>query len=124
MPFDAQLDPEHETAQKTNRAKLYCAHCSKLITYQDWAISMRGSHEHTVFNPAGMVFTIGCFKDTLGCWATGKPSDQFSWFPNYLWQISLCEGCGKHLGWYFSADKTTSGFFGLILNRLKTQDLE
>ena len=118
MPFDAQKHLQDKDGLLLGKEKLFCASCSHWITAKDWQISIKDGHEHTVFNPAGIVFHIGCFRDAPGCWATGKPSSDFSWFPGYRWRLALCEGCGKHMGWLFTGSGPIPAFYGLILNRL------
>lgn len=49
-------------------------------------------------------------------YVTGRPSIEFSWFPGYSWQITLCSACHHHLGWKFLAIKESvvpKSFFGL-----------
>lgn len=94
---------------------LYCAACGTLMTRGRWRVARRDAHEHTVFNPAGRVFTIVCFKEAPGAATQGLPSDEFTWFPGYRWTIAACRGCSIHIGWrYDGADV----FFGLIKGRL------
>jgi hypothetical protein len=94
---------------------LYCAVCGVLMTRGRWRVLRRDAHEHTVFNPAGRVFTIVCFKEAPGAVAQGSPSDEFTWFPGYRWMVAACRGCSIHIGWrYDGADV----FFGLIKGRL------
>lgn len=75
-----------------------------------------GAHQHTFFNPAGIVFEIGCFTQANGCMAAGPPSTEFSWFKGFAWRYVLCSGCFTHLGWLFESSQ--SSFHGLILKRL------
>jgi len=121
MPFDAEKKLETIQGLGLAKEKLFCASCGHWVTQGEWKVSMKEAHEHTVFNPAGMVFTIGCFRDAPGSWSTGQPNDQFSWFPGYRWRLSLCEGCGKHLGWLFTGSGPFPAFYGLILNRLSNE---
>ena len=94
---------------------IYCAACGMLVTRGRWRIEQRAAHEHTVFNPAGVVFTILCFKDAPGTASQGTPSDEFTWFAGYRWSVAVCRGCSVHIGWrYDGADV----FFGLIKPRL------
>jgi hypothetical protein len=105
---------EHDTDLSTDDA-LYCAACSLLMTRGRWRIVRRDAHEHTVFNPAGRLFTVVCFKEAPGAAAQGFPSDEFTWFPGYRWTISVCRGCAIHIGWRYDGDDV---FFGLIKLRL------
>lgn len=92
---------------------LFCKSCSNQITRRVHAISINGSHTHTFFNPAGIVFELGCFSDASGSLSVGEATAEFTWFPGHHWRIVLCHRCRFHLGWYY--EKGESGFFGLIL---------
>lgn len=96
---------------------LFCKQCNTGIAKEKDRISRAGKHLHTFFNPAGVIYEIGCFRQASGCYVDGPLSNEFAWFANYSWQISLCATCSKHLGWFFSSTEDT--FFGLIVNRLK-----
>ena len=99
---------------------LVCALCRNLVTSRALAISMSGSHAHTLANPHGFEFRIGCCADAPGCLEFGEESAYWTWFPGFTWRVSLCRQCGEHLGWLFrSAD---AHFFGLVLDRLAQAD--
>ncbi len=102
----------------THRRKvLVCASCIAPITEETARITKRGSHEHRFFNPYGIVYGIGCFSQAPGCADVGESSQEFSWFPGYLWRVACCRRCQSHLGWhFFGAEK--DNFHGLILDRL------
>ncbi len=95
--------------------EILCAACKHVITRARWRISRNGDHAHTVFNPAGVVFQILCFKEAPGSEATGGASGEFTWFRGYNWRIAVCGGCGQHLGWRFEGPDV---FFGLIKPKL------
>ncbi len=113
--------PDVEELGKEEEEKFYCANCGHLITTGRWLISVDGGHEHTFFNPAGIIFDIRCFKEAPGAVAAGKSTDEFTWFQGYSWQAALCRGCGAQLGWQFTGDDAPPVFFGLIRDRLTTQ---
>jgi len=96
---------------------LICAACSRRITRNSERISVADSHEHQFFNPAGFLFHIGCFRSAPGCFSTGQPTMEFTWFPGFAWRHALCDGCGQHLGWRFE-NSEANAFFGLVLSRL------
>ena len=100
---------------------IICRQCRQAITRPQERISIQGSHRHTFANPHGIVFEIGCFKDTSGCGYAGAATDEFSWFAGYSWRICFCSMCLTHLGWLFSA---SSGdiFHALILDRIIQPD--
>ncbi|CCQ73239.1 cereblon family protein [Magnetospira sp. QH-2] len=104
--------------------RLFCAHCDHPVTREAWRISLRGDHDHVVFNPAGVVFRIGCFEQAEGCLPMGPPSCQFSWFSGYVWRMALCSDCGWHLGWHYAGDGAPATFFGLIQDRIRTRPPE
>ncbi len=79
-------------------------------------ISVESSHNHTFFNPAGIVFEIGCFSKAPGCGIVGEASSEFSWFAGTKWTTAICSGCLCHLGWLFEG--RGEPFFGLILTSL------
>src|SRR5215831_1714520 len=79
---EAEKQPENELLEE--RA-IVCAACGALLTSSRHRENAFGSHEHTFMNPAGFVFTIGCFSKADGCIATGPSSDDWSWFPGYRW---------------------------------------
>ena len=113
-----QTKPEDEASGETAVATddaLYCSDCFHLITRTRWQISAKGDHAHTVFNPAGRLFQIGCYSDAPGATPGGDASEKFTWFPDYVWRIALCRNCGRHMGWQFLGDDE---FYGLITAHL------
>ena len=103
--------------EEKEEGMLRCKACDAGIAKQADRISKGGKHLHTFFNPAGIVYEIGCFRRAPGCSKEGPSSREFSWFADYSWQISFCRSCTRHLGWFFSSGDDV--FFGLIINRLK-----
>ena len=87
------------------------------VTGRDKKIQVSGSHEHTFFNPAGIVFELGCFSAAPGCHRAGRATSDFTWFAGYVWRFALCRNCNSHLGWFFEMGEHS--FFGLILAHLK-----
>lgn len=104
-----------ETAAELPEA-LYCKGCGRAVTAKDQAITVQSSFRHTFFNPAGIVFELGCYRQAPGCNPAGPPSTEFSWFAGYSWRLALCSGCQAHLGWCF--ESALARFWGLILNKL------
>jgi hypothetical protein len=94
-----------------------CKVCGRAVTGRDQEIAVHGSHAHTFFNPAGIVFELGCFVTAPGCYSTGEATSEFTWFAGYVWRFALCRRCNSHLGWFF--ETAESSFFGLILANLK-----
>lgn len=107
--------PEERPAVDPEEAIL-CRTCRAPVTESRAAVSVNGSHLHTFFNPAGIVFDIRCFSRAAGCSVYGEPTSEFAWFAGSHWQYAVCATCQVHLGWFFNAP--ASSFFGLIRDRL------
>jgi len=111
-------DPEEaEEELREEQPAILCRNCGHAITSGAQQIEIAGSHRHTFFNPVGIVYELGCFARAPGCSLAGEASDEFSWFPGYVWQIALCARCTTHLGWQFQGSGRS--FYGLILSRLQ-----
>lgn len=109
---------DEDGSLRQEQPAIFCSACTHLITTEDQRCEIAGSHRHTFFNPAGIVYELGCFTRAPGCGLVGEPSADFSWFAGHLWRIAVCARCAAHLGWRFqSADAT---FYGLILANLQS----
>lgn len=106
-----------ESEQPRHGQNLCCGYCRRQVTREDLRIPVQGSHQHVYSNPHGIVFEIGCFASASGCQAVGVPTEEWTWFRGFAWQIAICKGCGEHLGWRYS-NTGSDTFFGLILGRL------
>ena len=107
---------EKEKSDRADEA-LVCTSCLNTITLRDHAVRINGSHTHTFFNPQGIVFELGCFREASGCLALGEATSEFTWFADSVWRFALCRKCGTHLGWHY--EMRESQFYGLILARLR-----
>jgi hypothetical protein len=112
-----QLIQEEDEEKKEEEKHILCAQCRAVITSPHERIEVQGAHEHTFFNPYGIIFQIGCFRQARGCGYQGPAIAEFSWFPGYSWRIAICSSCLTHLGWLYSAPDKES-FCGLILDHL------
>jgi hypothetical protein len=95
---------------------IVCAACYFAVTDPSRQIRVHDSFSHVFANPYGQVFEIGCFSKARGCRQNSIPSEEFSWFSGYAWQVGICRGCNSHLGWIFSNHNHL--FYGLILDKL------
>ncbi|XP_050091140.1 protein cereblon [Anopheles aquasalis] len=96
-----------------------CKRCdSEIANYNDiFAMSKQGV-QTSYCNPSGYVHdTLTVLKTKENSTLTvDRPSTDFSWFPGYSWQITVCANCRQHLGWKFVATKKNflpKSFFGL-----------
>jgi hypothetical protein len=114
---EERLVQEEDEEKEEEEKHILCAQCRAIITSPHERIEVQGAKEHTFFNPYGIIFQIGCFRQARGCGYQGPGNEQFSWFPGYSWRIALCSSCLAHLGWLYSAPDKES-FHGLILDHL------
>lgn len=94
------------------RELLHCRSCRQAITAERFRIQVDGAHQHRFLNPSAQVYDVCCFQWAPGAVISGRPTTEFSWFADYLWQYALCEQCKTHLGWFY--DDGSDAFFGLI----------
>lgn len=111
------LGKEGEEEEVSPNEAIYCRTCGGVVTAREQKIAVHDSHTHTFFNPAGIVFELGCFRAAPGCHSTGEATSEFTWFAGYVWRFALCRQCSSHLGWFF--EMGDSSFYGLILANLK-----
>ncbi|MGI9536412.1 MAG: cereblon family protein [Desulfocapsaceae bacterium] len=114
-PDRDNLSTEKDESDKEQQKGLLCRVCHQLITTSKESLEKDGKHLHTFFNPAGIVYEIGCFRRAPGCLPFGAPSSEFAWFGGYSWQVVYCRSCQQHLGWRFSGEDR---FYGLVVNKL------
>ena len=117
LEFDLDLEELVDLDEEDKEERtLNCKHCGYRITNVNARISISERHAHTFTNPHGFIYRIGCFCEAPGVVPDGPPSNYWSWFPGYQWQIELCKHCMIHMGWHFKSDD--DHFYGLILDRL------
>lgn len=107
-----------DQSEEEQEKALLCRYCGHTITAAADAIEVNDGHHHTFFNPAGVIYEIGCFSKAEGCSQYGPFSTEFTWFAGYSWRLALCSSCGVHMGWYFSSGEL--GFYGLITKNLSS----
>jgi hypothetical protein len=112
----AQGAPRVVLEAREGGAILACSFCRTPVTSRAAAIAVGGQHEHSCENPHGYTYVIGCFAAAQGLVAVGVPTQEWTWFPGYSWQVQHCAACEQLMGWrYQSAD---GGFYGLIVRHL------
>ncbi len=118
-PTPADLDEaESQSTAKAPGKALVCTACGATITFESERINFHGGHAHTRTNLHGFSYHFGCFDWAPGCANLGQAEAAHTWFPGYRWRLAVCGQCGEHLGWSFR-NSGGSGFYGLILARLK-----
>ena len=93
-----------------------CRRCRTVVTHGEQAVERGGAHERTFRNPEGYSFTIRCFQDALGCFASGGLTAEATWFAGYQWCFAQCKGCEDHIGWWYVGSGPS--FVALIATRL------
>jgi hypothetical protein len=112
--LQGQVKPAEE--EKEEEKAIFCKSCGCKITAYDQVTIINGQSQHTFNNPAGIVYTIGCFMTAEGCINQGSPTPEHTWFPGFSWSFAHCSRCYRHLGWFYRAD--SKSFYGLILDNL------
>jgi len=110
-PDARALDPDITPPGK----KLLCYRCHSIITSESEQVWLNGASVHYRTNLAGIGYRFFSFHTAPGCSISGMPTDEYTWFAGYQWQIASCRQCREHLGWVFTG---TDRFFGLISDKL------
>lgn len=114
-PLDESTAPS-DGAADTERSRAWrCRACGQRVAEcgAEWSPT-DGATRFVFANPAGRVFEIVTLSAAPGAKAWGEPTLEHTWFPDHLWRMLSCAGCGRHLGWAFEPVGTTSrGFVGL-----------
>lgn len=105
-------------AGKQGGELLVCRCCHNPITTDGEKIEIGLSHHYRFTNPAGISYSIGCFRHAPGCTLVGEATAEDSWFGGYSWQVAICAECLEHIGWYYQ-NPLQRFFFGLIPERLR-----
>mgnify|MGYP001001038095 CR=1 FL=1 len=118
--LDTDLIEKHNIEATKEKPDNYiaCAKCGFVLSSTDYAIEVEGHHEHLQCNPSGLTFVFKCFSKAPGIILSGKPTQEFTWFDEYLWQISHCQNCGEQIGWFFQKNDQER-FFGLINDKIR-----
>lgn len=98
---------------------LQCLRCSSVISDSDQLLHRTDEGCSGLFvNSHGwihdMITTSQVKLESVSF--SGVPTEEFTWFKGYAWQIFNCRRCGSHLGWRYSTkdvSKVPSHFFGL-----------
>jgi hypothetical protein len=92
-----------------------CAWCLNHVANERDRFKYGGKDEFNFTNPEGIRFEIITFLQTFGCRQTGTPTLEHTWFPGHAWSFCQCDGCGQHLGWFYTGQHD---FAGLIIGRI------
>ena len=110
--FEVHLSDDQEIDRKWIR----CRNCFNKIALISDKININHTDTHIFENPSGIFFRIICFSEAPGSVNDSEYTYENTWFPGYLWSISLCRSSTKHLGWHY--DSGSGKFYGLIADRL------
>ncbi len=110
------LEGRVATAVSDAEGDWLCAWCLNRVANEKHRLKLEGKDEFTFSNPAGIVFEIITFSQTLGCEETGIPTLEHTWFAGHAWSFCECDRCGQHLGWYYTGPLD---FVGLITERIR-----
>ncbi len=113
VDIEAQTD---STADASER-RICCAACGHPLTRETEQASITGAHQHQRMNPHGFEYDVRIFRSAPGCREVGQATIEHTWFAGYAWRVSLCGGCGEHVGWFFQA-AGADRFHALISDRI------
>ncbi|XP_029034768.1 protein cereblon [Osmia bicornis bicornis] len=104
-----------------------CCDCDSFIGRQSKMFPMsKEGPQGTYCNPAGIIHeTVTLYHAQGLTLSRNPPSIEYTWFPGYAWTVAMCENCGAHMGWKFTAvrnDLKPRSFWGLIRKSLKNKD--
>ena len=116
-PGPVLADRSREKPDEPRERALVCRTCGLPVALVRDRVEVNGKHGHALFNPAGILFEVGCFAAAHGCRFEGEFTPEFSWFPGFAWRYALCRRCDAHLGWEYRG--AAGGFVGLIMTELR-----
>jgi Yippee zinc-binding/DNA-binding /Mis18, centromere assembly len=119
-PADDARESGVRGAGQRRRRALACVKCGSSVTDKAAMISVNGTRTHLFTNPDGYRFRIGCFASAHGLLGVGEPTDEYTWFPGFTWQVQTCSRCQEQIGWLYQSTDSAS-FYGLILSQRHTR---
>ena len=123
-------DAQHKVSETSKPAPdmhpespILCAQCESTVSNARHLFASDGQQSARVFaNPRGILFEVITLTRAENLLIMGRPCDEFTWFPDYTWQVCACAQCSNHLGWFFDGigpAKTPDSFYALIRSELK-----
>lgn len=94
-----------------------CASCRNVICSKRDVFPMSCTGPQTSFvNSHGYVHDLLTVRTAKGIIYEREWSEEFCWFPGYLWRIACCHYCNRHIGWCYKSKLPQTKprrFFGL-----------
>lgn len=94
-----------------------CANCRNVICSKDDVFPMSyAGPQNSFVNSNGYVHDTLTVRVAHGLIQEQEWSEDFCWFPGYLWRIACCEHCSRHIGWCYKSKSPQikpKRFFGL-----------
>lgn len=116
-PGPVLADRDKPEPDEPESPSLRCRTCGLPVASMNDRVEVAGKHGHALFNPAGILFEVGCFTRAPGCRYEGEFTFEFTWFPGYAWRFAMCRRCDAHLGWEYRG--ASGRFIGLIMTELR-----
>jgi len=87
---------------------LVCLNCQTKLADQTSIFSMSTEGpQGTFINPNGHLHETLTLHHAINLSAIGSPSVEYSWFPGYAWTVLVCSSCYSHIGWRFTATRSS-----------------
>uniref|UniRef100_A0A6G1S8B5 Protein cereblon n=1 Tax=Aceria tosichella TaxID=561515 RepID=A0A6G1S8B5_9ACAR len=81
-----------------------CANCRNVICSKEDVFPMSSTGPQNSFvNSHGYVHDTLTVRTANGLIQEQDWSEEFSWFPGYLWRIACCHYCNRHIGWCYKS---------------------
>jgi cereblon len=94
-----------------------CANCRNVICSKGDVFPMSCTGPQNSFvNSHGYVHDTLTVRTATGLIQEQDWSEEFCWFPGYLWRIACCHHCNRHIGWCYKSKSPHTKprrFFGL-----------
>ena len=110
---DSSLVEQIEQLEDLPDRQICCAACAHVLTSEAQQTTVGGMHTHERINPHGYIFEFRTFSTAVGCRAVDAPTREHTWFRGYAWRVTVCGGCGQHVGWRF--DSSVSNYFYALI---------
>jgi cereblon len=103
-----------------------CANCKSVICSKEDVFPMSCTGPQNSFvNSNGYVHDTLTVRTANGLIQEQDWSEEYSWFPGYLWRIACCHYCSGHIGWCYKSKTPNTKprrFFGLSRANVRLSD--
>ncbi|KAG4136720.1 hypothetical protein ERO13_D07G025000v2 [Gossypium hirsutum] len=118
-----RLRREIELLERLDRVR--CKICKTVIARRsDMLVMSTDGPMGAYVNSYGYVHEVMTFRKAKGLVTSGRPHEEYSWFPGYAWTIINCASCDVQMGWLFTATNEKlkpKSFWGIRSSQVKDE---